>query len=221
MTPEELIVKALEKAVTSGQSGVTSDLIKIGLPILGTVIGAYLGYIASRKQAEKNFEAQIKTAVLARTTDLDSRFLEIKLEHFMEMQTLIDQFTNTVADYSANVKNWNDHKQNGNAELQVQTRNKHSTLQEDFYKGFLLLGSAESKLLVLGKTKMLDTFESLTEKSKRIYESVYIQNDDISNDDISRLVEDFKRLKYQLLIELGNEIEAEHARLLQRSNEVS
>ena len=92
MTAEELIIKSLENAVLAKENSFWSDLIKIGLPILGTVIGAFLGYSASKNQTDKAFEAQIKTALLARNTELDTQFLNAKLEHFINVQNLIDEF---------------------------------------------------------------------------------------------------------------------------------
>jgi len=221
MTAEELIIKAIEKTVITKDISIIDDLIKIGLPILGTVIGTLLGYKASMRQTEKNFEAQIKTAVLTRNTDLDSRFLENKLKHFIEAQNLIDQFINTISDYCANVKNWNDHKKNGNAELQIKAKSNHEELQREFYKGFLLLGTAESRLLILGKSEIHKPFNLLNKKSKEIYESVYIEKESRPNNEITELVEDLKRIKYSLFTELGKEIELEHTKLLQRSKEIS
>jgi hypothetical protein len=217
MTPEELIIKALENAVVSKETDIINDLIKIGLPILGTVIGGLLGYRATKHQADKNFEAQMETASLARSTELDLQVLEAKIQYFLQSQELIDQFTNIVADYCANVKNWRDHNKANNAELQVEKKDKHLNLEASFYDGFLLLGSAESKILMLGKPELHDIYMKFNSKAKYIYKTVHIENNTLDNDLIDSLIEEFRELKMNLLKKLGEEFEYEHNKLLKRT----
>lgn len=222
MTPEELIIKALENVVMAKKDNDLTELLKIALPILGTLIAAFLGFRATLKQTERNFAAQIKTALLSRNTELDAQFLEIKLKHYMEVQDLIDQFANIVTDYCANVRNWNDHKRDSNNDSLYEHEKKHSKLQDDFYKGFLLLASAESKLLILRKSAAHQIFQSLNATANTIYQSVYLDQQKVDkwdeyNQNILALVEEFKEDKRQLMSKIGDELNQEHHLLLNKT----
>ncbi|WP_372374040.1 hypothetical protein ACDI10_07485 [Vreelandella venusta] len=212
----------LEKALTIKETAWwNSDAVKILFPVLGTVAGAVIGYFSMRKQTERNFDAQIKTAVLSRGTELDIQFLNKKLMHFMEVQNLIDQFASIVADYCANVRNFNDHKIDNELELLSECKKKHSVLNDEYYKGFLLLGAAESKLLILGKTESQKIHHSLYERADYIFKNVFIDKNKIESldaytEEILSLVQEFKGLKRHLMTTLGEDINNEHNKLLKR-----
>lgn len=222
MTPEELIIKALENAVMAKKDNELTEILTIALPILGTLVAAFLGFRATLKQTERNVAAQIKTALLSRNTELDAQFLGIKLKHYMEVQHLIDQFANIVIDYCANVRNWNDHKRDNNSDSLYEHEKKHSKLQDNFYKGFLLLASAESKLLILRKSVPHKIYQSLNSKANHIYHKVYLDQQKVDewdeyNQEILALVEEFKESKRQLMSNLGDELNQEHNMLLNRT----
>lgn len=218
MEPMEIVIKLAEQALKHKEPDYWGDAIKIGLPIIGTVIGGVLGYFSSKNLATKNYEAQIKAALVGRSTELDSRLLETKLIKFEESQNLIDLFVNYVTDYCASVQNWNDHYTNKNIEKQEEVKKKALALQQKYYDGFLLLGSAESKLLLLGQYDIHDKYNELNKIAKQIYETVYINNTDFSNNQINDLVDNFKEIKVELFKQIGVKIEVEHNKIINRSN---
>jgi len=220
MEPIEIVIKLAEQALKKKEPDYWGDLIKIGLPIVGTIIGGVIGYFSTRKLAEKNYEAQIKAALVSRSTELDARLLETKLAKFEELQNLIDLFVNYVADYCASVKNWKDHLTSGNEEKQEKTKKKVLDLQTKYYDGFLLLNSAESKLLLLGQYETHDKYKELNKLAKYIYETVYMKNYEISNNEIDELVEKFKEVKVIIFKQIGKNMESEHNKLLQRTYEI-
>jgi hypothetical protein len=195
-------------------------------PLLITLGVAWIGFRATIKQSERNFEAQIKTALLSRNTEIDNKLLEMKLTQFIEAQVLIDQFCNCISDYCANVNNWNDRKRDGLDELLSEYESKHKVLEEQCYKAFLLLGTAESKLLFLGKKAVHQHMLSLYDEAVSIYKDTYLNTsmDEWKKDDWNnynkKIKEDIfklKELKRTLMFTLGKEINNEHNTLLKRN----
>lgn len=225
MSPEELIIKALEKAVIPEQKNNLIEVAKQVLPLLITLAVAWLGFKATLKQAEKSFDAQLKTALISRNTELDKQFIEMKLSHFMEAQNSIEQFNNTFSDYCANVRNWNDHQRDGNYEKLPYCDEEHTKLERECYAAFLILSCAESKLLILGKLEVHQNFQKYREHARQIYRTVYLKksskgweekdwNEYTKN--IQEQSDELNEYKRALMKQLGEEIENEHNKQINR-----
>lgn len=225
MSPEELIIKALQKAVIPEEKNIYIELVKQVFPMIITLAAAYLGFKATLKQAERNFDAQLKAALISRNTELDKRFVELKLSHFMEAQSSIEQFNNIFSDYCANVRNWNDHQRDGNYKKLPYYDEEHAKLERECYSAFLILSNAESKLLISGKLEVRQTIQEYRELARKIFLTVYLKknvdgwkkedwNEYTKNiENQSKKLSEFKR---NLMERLGEEIENEHNKQINR-----
>ncbi|AZZ90700.1 hypothetical protein EUZ85_08230 [Hahella sp. KA22] len=62
MTESEIVLKLAEQALKAKEPDFVGDLIKIGLPILGTIVGGLIGLFASKLTAEFNSKTQVELA---------------------------------------------------------------------------------------------------------------------------------------------------------------
>ncbi len=221
MTENEIVLKLAEQALKAHESDIVGDLVKIGFPILGTIVGGLIGFFAAKLTAEVNSKTQIDLASLQRITELEKELMikrDLRLE---ELISCLDDFIQNVMDYSTNVKNWKIHHKNNNAEKQKETEEKLKESESKFYQGFLPLLSAESKLLVLGADELQAELRALGEYTQEMYRTVHTSNSKINSEEIDEKLNTLKEKRKGLYKSIGKHEAAEHNRLLQRTHDVS
>jgi len=221
MTENEIVLKLAEQALKANESDVVGDLIKIGFPIIGTIIGGLIGFFASKLTAQVNSKTQIELASLQRITELEKELMIKRNLRLEELISCLDDFIQNVMDYCTHVKNWKIHHKNNNRDKLTETEQKLKESESKFYQGFLPLLSAESKLLVLGADELQNELRSLGEYTQEMYRSVHKGNSEITSEEIDNKLNTLKEKRKGLYKSIGEHEVTEHNKLLQRTHNVS
>ncbi|MEN7343356.1 MAG: hypothetical protein AAAFM81_10455 [Pseudomonadota bacterium] len=215
MNETEIVLKLAQQAVEAKEPDYIGDLIKIGLPIIGTLIGGVIGYLATRKAAELNHDTQIQIAAISHNAELEKAFYEKRLVRLERLVTHLDSFNQRTIAYCTDVKNWLVHKSEGNEDKLYDLSRKIQSSQAAFYDSFLPLLNAEAKLLILGHTGLQEQLRSFGEYAQEVYKHVHIENAEITTKAIDARIESLKEKRKDLYVLIGQHEAAEYQRATQ------
>jgi len=214
MNESEIVLKLAEQAIKAKEPDYLGDLIKIGLPIIGTVIGGVIGFFATRKAAELNHDTQIKIASLGRATELEKEFYTRRIVRLDELVNCLDDFNQCVIDYCTDIKNWIIHKNNGNIEKADETKDRIKSSEACFYESFLPLLNAEAKLLILGHHELQAEFRAFGEYAQSVYKAVHTGNTKLTTDEVNNHISTLKEKRKALYTQIGEHEMREHNKAL-------
>jgi hypothetical protein len=200
MDQNAVILELLRQALAPKPPDHLGDLIKIGLPLLGAVIGGLIGFFSARRAAEIDRLAQVEVASQNRRTELKKELGARRALRFEDVLSKLDTFSQGLSNYVTLIENGIEMQASGALPAQKMAEIEKS--QDDFYGGFLALLTAESRLLALGHADVQKELRSFGESSQDIYTKVRL-NGSLTVEQIQQEMKALGDKRYNLIIKIG------------------
>jgi len=207
MTENEIAIKIAELVLKSKEPDHLGDAIKIGVPLIGAIVLAIIGYLSAKKTAEIEKDAQLGVADKNHQSELVVSYEERRAENYSQTIENLDAFAKSLSAYTTLVKNG----------IEVQAQGKTVSAEQlsyiekaegIFYDSFLDLLSAEAKLIVFGQEDLYSQLRKFGEKAQEVYQEVRIGNEALSVDRINEIMIEMRKLRMELLLNIGNVLRA-------------
>lgn len=222
---EEEIAKMIAKIILDSQKpDHFGDAIKIGLPLLGAIIAAIVGYFSAKKSAEinkdtqiaiteKNSKTQLEAIDKTNSSQLDlveknkgietSKAYEVRRS--IRYEQLVDQlqkFNSSLTLHVTNVKNWIENRSLGR-EISERELSNLKNMENELHDAFLDLLGVEAKLLVCGGIKEQELVRKYGVKAQDIFKAVHIENKKIDVPSINSLMKEMRSMREEILLRIG------------------
>ena len=148
MDDKAALLELLRLALTAKSPDHLGDIIKIGLPLLGVIMAAIIGFFSAKRTAEITQRTQLDLSRTSRQTELQKELGERRSLRFDDLTSKLDGFSQGLTNYATLIENAIEVRTSGPlSSSKMEEIEKH---EKKFFDGFLDLLNAESKLLVLG-----------------------------------------------------------------------
>ena len=201
MDPNAAILELLRQALAPKPPDHLGDLIKIGLPLLGAILGGLIGFLATWRAAEVNRQAQKDVASTNRSTELKKEFGARRALRFEDLLSKLDLFSQRLSNYVTLIENA--------IEIQVSAQLSATKLAEieknenEFSNSFLDLLTAESRLLALGHPEVQEKLRKFGESAQEIYKKVHLENKTLKVEDIKNEMAALQAQRRYLILSIG------------------
>jgi hypothetical protein len=176
-------------------------LIKIGIPILGTIGGALLSWAATRRVAKTQRQTMLDVTNANNRTELKKELGNWRTQRLDLLTTSFDSFCQKLATYVTAVENAIETKRASTYSSQQLTIDKDAA---DFYGAFLDLLNVESQLLILGYPDLQKQLREFGEQAQEIYSAVNIRDSALTVDQIKEKMVAVLKRRLDLLVSLGD-----------------
>lgn len=198
-----IVAQLARQALREKQPDHAGDLIKIGLPLLGAIVGAMLGFLGATRTAEVNRLTALEVARAKHRTDLAKELGNRRALRFDELLTRFDAFCQRLSNYVTLVKNSLE-----KSRVSTISADKLAAIEKcevEFSNGFLDLINAESKLLVLGHEDLQKQFREFGEAAQTLFKKVHLNNPTLTVEEIDRDMAALRATRQKLLLGIGEE----------------
>ena len=198
-----IVAQLARQALREKQPDYAGDLIKIGLPLLGAIAGALLGFLGATRTAEVQRLTALEVAKAKHRTDLAKELGNRRALRFEELLSRFDAFCQRLSNYVTLVKNSLE-----KSRVSTISADKLAAIEKceaDFSNGFLDLINAESKLLVLGHEDLQRQFREFGETAQDLFRKVYLDNATLTVEAIDREMGVLRSARQKLLLNIGEE----------------
>tara|TARA_R110001583_G_scaffold129777_1_gene281644 strand:- start:1896 stop:2567 length:672 start_codon:yes stop_codon:yes gene_type:complete len=217
MDNSELLIKLAEEVLRSKEADHIGDAIKIGLPIIGTIIGGLIGYLGSKLASEVSHKTQTSIAELSRKTEIEKDFINRRSLRIDELIVGLDKLNQCVMNQCTHVKNWKIHKKNNDTEKIELVEKKLTKSLETSHEVFLNFFSAESKLTVMGQHEIQNDLREFGEYVQEMYRVIQINNASITHQEIDSYIENLREKRKSIYTKIGDHEAEEHKRILNKN----
>lgn len=198
-----IVAQLTRQALREKQPDHAGDLIKIGLPLLGAIVGAMLGFLGATRTAEVQRLTAIEVARTKHRTDLAKELGNRRALRFDELLSRFDAFCQRLSNYVTLVKNSLE-----KSRVSTISADKLAAIDKceaDFSNGFLDLINAESKLLVLGYEDLQKQFREFGEAAQALFRKVHLNNATLTVEEIDLEMGALRSARQKLLLKIGEE----------------
>lgn len=201
MDQNAAILELLRQALAPKPPDYIGDLIKIGLPLLGTILGGIIGFVSASKAAALNRQAQIEVATTNQRTELRKELGARRAIRFEDILSKLDHFSQCLSSYVTMVENGIEAKATG--QLTEAEKKKIEKSQHEFWSSFRELLSAESRLLALGHPEVQMELRTFGESAQVLYKKVHMGNSVLTVEEIINDMTALRRQRRDLIQHIG------------------
>lgn len=201
MDPNAAILELLRQALAPKPPDHFGDLIKIGLPLLGAIVGGLIGFVSAWRAAEISRQAQIEVAKQNRSADLKKELGARRALRFEDLLSKMDSFSQRLSNYVTLVENGIETK--ATSALSASAIAAIERSQDEFSSGFLDLLTAESRLLALGHVDVQKKLREFGESAQELYKQVHLNNGALTVQKIKDEMAALRQKRCDLILSVG------------------
>ena len=203
MDEKAALLELLKQALAAKSPDHLGDLIKIGLPLLGAIVAAFIGLFSAKRTAEINQTTQLEVAKATRKTELQKELGNRRSLRFDDLTSKIDTFSQGLTNYVTLIENAIELRTSG--PLSSAKMEEIESCEKKFFNGFLDLLNAESKVLVLGHRELQLELRNFGNEAQEVYKQVHLKNPALTVEEIERLISSLRMKRIDLLVKIGDE----------------
>ncbi len=203
MNENEIVIKIAELLLEAKKPDYLGDLIKIGLPLVGTILIAWIGYFTATRTAKTQKDTQLEIAGKNHESELIREYELRRAARYTSLIDKLDSFAKRLTSHTTNIKNYIEDQKSGetiNSERLTSIEECESAL----YESFLDLLSAEAQLLVAGDESIHSEFRIFGETAQDVYKEVYKDNENLTTARIDDIMRNMREMRKDLLLKIGN-----------------
>jgi hypothetical protein len=197
-----VVLELLRQALAPQPPDHIGDLIKIGLPLLGAILGAVVAFLSAKRVADIGRETAVDVANRGHAAEVRKDLGARRGVRFDSVLSSLDLFCQKLTDYVTDVINGIERKAAGTT-LSAADLARIEASQSAFHSSFLDLLNAESRLLALGHANVQKDLRGFGESAQALFTQVHINNGTLTVDAIRADMLALRKKRYDLILAIG------------------